>query len=174
MLTLRSLLSRLGEIVFRRSRERRLDSEIEHHIELLTDEMVANGTPPHEARLAARKQFGNVDRTRMTHREQRGFASLETLAQDARFACRILARERGFALTAIVVLGVGLGVNNMFFTLIYAHKFRGLPFAEPDRILSISAYDDRLPQRAISLNEFPQTQRRRFCLGLRSNLIAHA
>jgi putative ABC transport system permease protein len=168
---LRILLSRLGELLFRRAREDRFDSEIEHHIEMLADEMETRGVPRPEAILAARKQFGNADRVRMNVRDQRGFAWLETLAQDVRFACRILTRERGFALTAIVVLGVGLGVNNLFFTLVYAHKFRGLPIAHPDRILSIAAFDDRVPQRAISLNEF---QAMRDSLTSFDAIVAHA
>lgn len=93
---MRALLSRLGGILFRRSSEDRLALEIDHHLEMLTEEMMANGMPAHEARLAARKQFGNIDRTRMLHRDQRGLAWLETLAQDIRFAVRILTRERGF------------------------------------------------------------------------------
>ena len=44
----------------------------------------------------------------------------------------------------------------MFFTLVYAHKFRGLPIAQPDRILSISTFDDRAPDRSISLPEFEE------------------
>ena len=151
---MRTFLSRLLDVVLRRSRESRMDDEIQAHLDLLRDEYVAQGFPRDRASLAARKQFGNVDRARIMARDQRSFAGLDTLTQDIRFACRILTRERSFALTAIIVLGVGLGVNNMFFTLVYAHKFRGLPIAHPDRILSISAYDDRLPQRSISLNEF--------------------
>ena len=60
---------------------------------------------------------------------------IETLVQDVRFALRVLMRDRGFALTAIVVLGIGLGVNNMFFTLVYAHKFRGVPIEQAERVL---------------------------------------
>ena len=54
------------------------------------------------------------------------------------------------------MLGVGLGVNNMFFTLVYAHKFRGVPIERADRVLSISTFDDRVPNRAISLPEFEE------------------
>jgi putative ABC transport system permease protein len=151
---MRTWLSRMLDAVLRRSRDARLDEEIESHLELLTEQLAAQGMSRDEARLAARRQFGNVDRLRMGVREQRGLAWLDALAQDLRFAFRILTRERGFALTAIVVLGVGLGVNNLFFTLVYSHKFRGLPIANPERVLAISAFDDRTPQRAISLSEF--------------------
>ena len=63
---------------------------------------------------------------RMRIESNRGVPVVERFIQDMRFACRVLMRDRGFALTAILVLGVGLGVNNMFFTLVYAHKFRGV------------------------------------------------
>ena len=151
---MRAWLSRLAEFLFRRSREARLSSEIEHHLDLLAEDHKARGLSDAEARLAARREFGGVDRTRIVHREQRGLPIVDTLIQDVRFAWRVLWRDRGFALTAIVVLGVGLGVNNMFFTLVYAHKFRGLPIERPDRVLFISTFDDRVSDRAISLPEF--------------------
>ena len=156
MTGLRILFSRMGDLLLRRSREDRIDSEIDHHLQMLADEMESAGMSRGEALLAARKQFGGVDRVRMVHREQRGLPTIDMLVQDVRFALRLFARERGFALTAIVVLAAGIGVNNIFFTVVYAHKFRGLPLGNPDRILSIAAYDDRLPQRAISFNEFQE------------------
>lgn len=150
---MRILFSRLGEILLRRSRETRLEAEIDEHIEMLAAEMEARGLSRRDAILAARRQFGNVDRARMIVRDQRGFAWLDALSQDVRFAFRTLTRERGFALTAIVVLGIGIGVNNMFFTVVYAHKFRGLPIAQPERVLAISASDDRAPFRPLTRYE---------------------
>jgi putative ABC transport system permease protein len=153
---MRTWLSRLGEILFRRSRESRLSDEIEEHIDLLTADFKARGLSHRDARLAARREFGNVDRVRIEHRDTRGWAFLDALIQDARFALRVLRRDRGFALTAIVVLGVGLGVNNMFFTLVYAHKFRGVPIERADRVLFLSTFDDRVSNRAISVPEFEE------------------
>lgn len=151
---MRAWLTRVTEVLFRRSREERLSSEIEQHLALLIDELKRNGLSDADARLAARRQFGNVDAVRIAHREQRGVPIVETLIQDVRFAIRVLARDRGFALTAIVVLGVGLGVNNLFFTLVYAHKFRGVAVADVERVLFISTFDDRVNDRALSVPEF--------------------
>lgn len=167
---MRAWLSRLGDLLFRRSREERIDTEIDHHLQMLADAMEAAGLSRREALMAARRQFGNVDGARMAVRDQRGFAGLDALMQDVRFAFRILTRERGFALTAIVVLGVGLGVNNLFFTLVYAHKFRAVPIVEPDRVLSISTLTDRT-QRAVSLAEF---QKMRDALTTFEALVAYA
>jgi putative ABC transport system permease protein len=153
---MRTFFSRLLDLVLYGRREDRLSQEVQAHLDLLTDEHIARGLSPADARLAARKTFGGVDQVKIRYREQRGLPILDAWLQDARFAVRLLTRDRGFALTAIVVLAVGIGVNNIFFTVLYAFKFRGLPIGNPDRILSISAYDDRAPQRAISLNEFQE------------------
>jgi putative ABC transport system permease protein len=159
MTRLSILWSRLGEILFRRSREDRLSSEIDHHLELLAAEYRSRGMSDSEARLAARREFGGIDRTRTVHREQRGFPIVETLIQDARFAGRVLWRDRGFAATAILVLGVGLGVNNLFFTLVYAHKFRGVPIDQAHRVLYIWTVDDRGNDRPVSLPEYDDLRR---------------
>jgi putative ABC transport system permease protein len=151
---LRTWLSRLGDLLFRRSREARLSAEIDLHLESIADELKRGGMPDADARLAARRQFGSVDSLRMTYRDQRGVPVVETLVQDVRFAIRVLTRDRGFALTAILVLGVGLGVNNLFFTLLYAHTLRGVRMDAVDRVLFISSFDDRVTDRALSLPEY--------------------
>ena len=76
------------------------------------------------------------------------------LLQDIRFALRLLRRDRGFAATAVFVLAIGIGINNMFFTILYAHTLRGLPIAGADRILYISTFDDRSSDRAVSYEDF--------------------
>jgi len=155
---MRTFVSRLLDVIWRRRREDRLSEEMQAHLDMLTDEHVAQGMSPADARLAARKAFGGVDQTRMRYREQRGLPIVDALMQDVRFAVRVLARDRGFALTAILVLGVGLGVNNMFFTLVYAHKFRGVAVQGVERVMHISTFDDRAANRLVSLPEFNDLQ----------------
>ncbi len=154
MRNLRAAWLRLLELFDRDRREQRLDEEIQSHLDLLVHEHMARGLSRNEAVLAARKSFGGVDRTRILHRENRGLPIFERFVQDVRFACRVLLRDRGFAMTAIVVLGVGLGVNNMFFTLVYAHKFRGVAIENVDQVMHISTVDDRAANRLVSLPEF--------------------
>jgi predicted permease len=152
-------VSRLGEVLFRRSREERLSAEIEHHLDQLAGDLKRDGMSDADARLAALKQFGGVERLRIEHRQRRGLPMLDLLGQDVRFALRVLLRDRGFALTAILVLGVGLGVNNLFFTLVYAHKFRGVSIPDAERVLFISTFDDRVNDRPLSLPEFDDLRR---------------
>ena len=57
----------------------------------------------------------------------------DTLLQDLRFALRLLRRDRAYAITALLVLGLGIGVNNMLFTILNAHTIRGLPIRGVER-----------------------------------------
>lgn len=66
---MRTFISRLLDVVLRRQRENRLSEELQSHFDMLTDEHVANGLSPAEARLAARKSLGGVDRAKMRYRE---------------------------------------------------------------------------------------------------------
>ena len=151
MTSIRVLASRLLDLLLARRRERRLDEEIAGHLDLLTDQYVAAGMAPAEARRAASRAFGGIDQMKETYRDQRGLPLLDALGQDVRFAIRLLARNRGFAVTAVFVLAVGIGINNMLFTMLNAHTLRGLPVPESDRVLWISTIDDRGAARGLSV-----------------------
>jgi len=58
--------------------------------------------------------------------------------QDVRFGARMLAREPGFTAAAVAALALGIGVNTTVFTLVNAVLFRGLPFAQADRVMYLS------------------------------------
>ena len=60
-----------------------------------------------------------------------------TLWQDLRFGARSLLRRPGFALVAILTLGLGIGANAAIFSVIDAVILRPLPFREPDRLVSL-------------------------------------
>ena len=154
MTTLRVLLSRALDVVLRRRRDERLSEEIEAHLDLLTREYAARGLSAGAARQAARRAFGGVDQVRAVYRDQQGLPFLDALAQDVRFAGRLLRRDPGFAATALLVLGLGIGLNNMLFTIVNAHTLRGLPLADADRLVAIATVDDRATERGASWLDF--------------------
>jgi putative ABC transport system permease protein len=66
-----------------------------------------------------------------------GASSVATTWQDARFAARTLLRRPGFTLAAVAVLGLGIGATSAIFSAVNAYFFRPLPFAEPDRLVTV-------------------------------------
>lgn len=152
-------LQRLLDLTRRRRRDAHLAEDVETHLALLADDYERRGLTPDEARSAARRAFGGVDQVKSLCRDVGGFPVLDAVAQDVRFATRLLIRERGFALTAILVLGLGIGVNNMLFSIFYAHNLRGLPAEQPDRVLYIAMLDAGGVDRGLSYPDFDDLRR---------------
>jgi putative ABC transport system permease protein len=154
VIPLKVFWSRLTEVLRRKDRDERLTDEIGSHLDLLTADFVAKGLSPSEARAAARRAFGGVDQMASVYRDQRGLAVLDALALDARLALRLIGRNRGFTLLAVLVLGLGIGVNNMLFTILNAHTIRGLPIPQADRVAFVSTIDARQTERGVSYPDF--------------------
>jgi len=64
-----------------------------------------------------------------------------SLLQDLKFAVRLMVKERWFTAVAVVALALGIGANATVFTFVNAVLIRGLPFDDPDRIMSIAERD---------------------------------
>jgi len=62
---------------------------------------------------------------------------MESLLQDIRFGAKLLAKDKGFALTAIVTLALCIGANTAIFSVVNAVLLRSLPFEQADRIVLI-------------------------------------
>jgi hypothetical protein len=62
----------------------------------------------------------------------RGTRWFEETIQDLRFAARLLAKDSWFTLAVVLVLALGIGMNNTVFTVVNAAWIRALPFEDPD------------------------------------------
>jgi putative ABC transport system permease protein len=158
MTRLRVWMSRTLDVVLRRRRDDRLSEEIDTHLDLLAAEHVARGMSPSEARLAARRAFGGVEPMKEAYRDQRGMPGLDSLVQDIRFAARLLWRDPGFAASAVAVLALGIGVNNMLFTILNAHTIRGLPIRAAEEVVYLTTMSDRAPDLRVSFHDFVDWQ----------------
>jgi predicted permease len=81
-----------------------------------------------------------------------------SLWQDARFAVRLLWKDRWFTAVAALALALGIGVNTAVFTIVNGILLRGLPFDRPDRIVSIGSNDARGRQLGVSKLDFVDWQ----------------
>jgi predicted permease len=66
-----------------------------------------------------------------------------TIWNDLRYAFRLFVKDRWFTAAAATALALGIGANSTVFTLVNAVLIRGLPFDEPDRIISLGTTDAR-------------------------------
>jgi predicted permease len=141
-----------------RKRDADLERELQSDLELEEEEQRASGLSAEEARHAARRAFGNTTLIREHIHEAWGWAPVERILQDARYAIRQLWRAPGFSIVVMLTLALGIGATTAIFTLVYDVMLRPLPFAQPDRIVNIeekvAEWRDLYPTLPVSANHF--------------------
>jgi putative ABC transport system permease protein len=120
----------------RHSRE--LDREMGFHLAERVDELIARGMPEAEARREARRRFGNRGVMKERTRDADILAWLDALLADLRQAMRALRSNPGFALVAVLSLGLGIGANTAIFSLINAVMLKSLPVSHPETLLKVT------------------------------------
>ena len=116
--------------------EREMDDEMRDHIERQIAANIAAGMGPEEARRHAMLQFGGLDGTKESCREERRGFWLETVWADVRYSLRLLRKSPGFALVAILTLALGIGGTTSVFSVVDRILFRHLPYRHDDRLVS--------------------------------------
>lgn len=126
-----NLWTKFTHLLGHRARVKRLEEEMRHHIELLTEENVRRGLDRTEARRQAHLAFGNVLATREASEDALGWPALESLAHDFRIAVRSLVRRPAFALSLVAILALGIGATTAIFTLVRGLLWEPLPVPAP-------------------------------------------
>ena len=136
------LLRRLRYLVRRHRHERELDDELRFHLDMKRRELESRGLDRATAAASARRALGNLPLTRERVRDVWIAPWLQSVAQDVRFAGRLVWKERGFTLAVVVVLGVGMALTGAMYTVVNAILFAGFPGDDGERIVSLGTRDE--------------------------------
>ena len=129
---------RLRSLFRIRRAEQDLGDEVQFHLQCQIEEYVAKGMDPEEARYAALRSLGGVEQMKEECREMRNVNYIENLVQDLYFGFRMLRRNPGFSILAILCLTLAIGSNAAVFSWIEGILLRPFPaVARQDRLLVV-------------------------------------
>jgi predicted permease len=131
-------ISRLRALFRRNKFTRELDEELMFHLSMREQWNVEQGMPRAEARRDARRRFGNPSVWRERMSEIDLMILPQTILQDLRYGARMLYRNAGFTITAVLALAIGIGVNTAAFTAYKAFFKRSLDARESGRMVNLA------------------------------------
>jgi macrolide transport system ATP-binding/permease protein len=158
MNALARLLRKLTVLFRRQTFDQDLQEEMTFHQEQAAKEFEAGGIPPEAAHYAAIRQFGNATLLQERSHEVVAFRA-ETVAQDLRFALRQLRRSPGFAVTAVLVLALGIGASTAIFGFVDAVLIQPLPYAHPNQLVSVDESSASFPHGNLSRDDYEDWKR---------------
>jgi putative ABC transport system permease protein len=150
---LADLRHRLRALFRRGAVERELEDELRLHLEHEIDRRLGAGMPREAAVREARLALGGFDQIREAHRDARGIAFVETVAQDLRFGIRTMRRAPVFSLTAAVTIALSTAALATVLTLadtLFRHR---LPVPKPQELVAVAATRLRWNPEAVAVRE---------------------
>jgi predicted permease len=141
MRMLRALWKRFAAFVFR-EKDDDIDTELESHVAMHTEDGIRAGLSPEEARRQALIRLGGVEQTRQAYRERRGLPWLESLARDFIYSVRRLRKHSAVTAIAVLSIGLGVGANATIFSMVSRFVLRPAPVGDPSTLIALHILHD--------------------------------
>src|SRR5437762_1142054 len=133
-----SWIRRLRSLIETQTLEDQLDEELQFHIDTRTQEFIATGMAPEEARYRAQRLFGNQLLLKERTRDMDTVGWIETLWQDLRYALRMWRKNPGSTAVAVLSLAMRIGANTAIFSVLDAVLLRSLPVRNPGELALVT------------------------------------
>jgi putative ABC transport system permease protein len=117
--------------------EEELEKELRFHLDQHTADLIAEGLDPEEARRRARLALGGPEQVKEHCRDARGTRWLEDLLQDLRYGARMLMKNPGFTLIAIITVAAGIAANTTIFSVADSLVLRPFRFQHQERLVMV-------------------------------------
>jgi predicted permease len=121
-----------------------MDAEMRAHLALETEQNLRRGLAADQARQAAQRSFGGIEQLKERERDERGFRWVHELIQDLRHGVRLMLKQPGFSIVAILTLALGLSVNISVFSIISFFFFKPLPVQGADRLVVLARQTEQM------------------------------
>jgi macrolide transport system ATP-binding/permease protein len=159
MSLLRNIASGLRSLFRREQVDQELDEELGAYLEMETAEKMKQGMSRKDALRAVRLDRGNLEVTKEVVRSAGWESFAETVCRDLHFALRQWTKNPGFALSAVVVLMLGMGMSLTIFGFVDAALLQPLPYASPERLMSVNESNAESPRWPLSYPDYLDWQR---------------
>jgi putative ABC transport system permease protein len=127
----------------KRASDAQMNSELRFHIDELTDENIAAGMSPDEARRRAMLEFGGEEKFKEEVRDVYRVRILDASVINLKSAFRFLRKSPTFSATVILTLALAIGANSAVFSAIDAILLRPLPFPDADQLVRVDQYNPK-------------------------------
>jgi predicted permease len=131
-------ISRIRALFGRKKLAQEQDEELEFHLSMREQLNVDHGMTPAQARRDARLRFGNPSLWRERMSEIDLMILPQTLLMDLRYGARMLMRNLGFTIAAVLALAIGIGVNTAAFTAYKAFFERSIDARESGGMVNLA------------------------------------